>query len=251
MMHIKAGSEIQQTYKEYVNQKRFSELAKLIERSKTKPADYIVRIGFKSYIEQPQGNRVKLFSIMKLKEITGIKPDNNVMKLVCEMAMEMDSPEVIEALIKRLDIEKAVFHDMGAFLQKTYNKYVNEGRFVDISRLMELTESIPSGDIIQKGYEYYLEEGKMISFAGLRKRTGVEPDESMVRSKYSEYYGHYLKSKNVSREKAQLWIDRIKKLKRISRIDPPENIKLAEMEEELPDEEPDVTPEPSPDNQQP
>jgi hypothetical protein len=233
MMQNKAGLEIQQIYKDYVHHKRFAELANLIKSSKSKPADYIVRMGFKSYIEQPQGNRVKLFSIMKLKEITGTKPDNNVMKMVCEMALEMDSPEVIEALIKRLDIEKTVFHEIDANIQKIYNKYVNEGRFVDISRLMELTNSLPSEGIIQKGYEFYLQEGKMISFAGLRKRTGVEPDESMVISKYSEFYGNYLKSRNVSQEKTQLWVDRIKKLKRISKIDPPENIKVTELETEL------------------
>jgi len=238
MSDNKPGSDIQQAYKEYVNQKRFAELAKLIENTKTKPAEYIARMGYKAYMEQEQGARVKLFSIMKLKEITGIKPDQNVMKLTCELALQMDSPEVIEALIKRIEIEKSVFQEMAAPLQKIYHKYVNEGRFVDISRLMELTDTQASEEVIQKGYRYYLAEGKFISLAGLRKRTGIQPDEEMIQEAYRDYYENYMKNKRISQDKAEMWRDRIKKLKRISKVEP-QGIKLEELEEkntQTPDE---------------
>jgi hypothetical protein len=230
MSDNKPGSDIQQAYKEYVNQKRFAELAKLIENTETKPAEYIVRMGFKTYMEQDQGNRVKLFSIMKLKEITGIKPDKNVMRHTCEIALEMDSPEVIETLIKRIEIEKNVFQEMSAALQKIYHKYVTEGRFVDISRLMELTDTQASDDIIQKGYEYYIAEGKFISFAGLRKRTGIAPDETMIQDTFREYYANFMKFKRISQDKAEEWRGLIKKLKRISKI-APQGFNIEDLEE--------------------
>lgn len=225
----KKDSEIQQIYREYINHKRFSEMALLIENSKIKPAEYIVRMGYKSYLEKGKGNRVKFFALMKLKEITGIKPDIDVMKKTCELALSMDSPEVFEALMKRMDIDKSVFQEMNAEFQKIYEQYVREGRFVDISRLMELTNTQASEEIIQKGYEYYLSEGKFISFAGLKKRTGVSPNEEMIHNSYQEFYAHYMKSKAISKEKAELWFDRIKKLKRISKINP-KKFKIEDLE---------------------
>jgi len=226
----KSSHDIQQIYKEYVSQKRFAELAKLKKNSKINPADYIIRMGYKSYMEENQGNRVKLFSIMKLKEITGVKPDQAVMKLTCEIALEMDSPEVIETLIKRIEIEKSTFQEMDVHMQKLYNKYVQEGRFIDISRLMELTDTKVSEEILHKGYEYYLSEGKFISFAGLKKRTGVQPDENMIQDVFYEYYTNYMKFKRISQEKARIWLERIKKLKRITKLEP-KSFKIDSLEE--------------------
>ena len=230
MTNIKSSFDIQQAYKEYVGQKRFAELANLIKSSQTKPAEYIVRMGFKSFMEEDQGNRVKLFAIMKLKEITGVKPDQNIMRLTCEIALEMDSPEVIEALINRIQIDKSVFQDMGAVLQKIYDRYVQEGRFVDISRLMELTDTQASDDIIHKGYEHYLSEGKFISFAGLKKRTGVPPQETLIQDAFREYYANYLKFKRISQERAEVWLERIKKLKRLAKVEP-EGFKIDDLED--------------------
>jgi hypothetical protein len=231
MIDNKSDTYIQNLYKEYVSKKRFTELAKLVYSSNKKTADYIIRMGYKSYIEESGGNRVKLFSIMKLKEITSVKPDMNVMRFTCELALEMDSPEVIESIIKRIEIDKSVFQEMSSALQKVYNKYVNDGRFVDISRLMELTNTMPADGIIHKGYEFYLSEGKFISFSGLKKRTGIPPDESMIHDFYREYFANYIKNKHISKEKAQLWHDWLKKLKRISKINPPDDINLEELEE--------------------
>jgi hypothetical protein len=102
---------------------------------------------------------------------------------------------------------------------------------------MELTDTLPSEDIIHKGYEYYLAEGKFISFAGLKKRTDITPDESMVHDVYREYFANYIKYKSISKEKAQLWRDWLKKLKRITRIAPPQGINLEELEEKTPGEQ--------------
>lgn len=223
-----SGQDFQDTFKEYINEKRFSELAKLIETTQTKPADFIVRMGFKNYMDESQGKRVKLFYIMKLKEITGVKPDKNIIKQACEMTLKMDTPETLEALIKRIEIEKDIFKELLSVIQKTYADYVIEGKFIDISKLMELTETRPEEDTIHKGYESYLDEGKFISFAGLKKRTGVKPNPVMIQDMYRKYYFNFVRYKKISTEQSLDWMDRMRKLRKLSRIDPPEGIVIEE-----------------------
>lgn len=234
-MNKKSG-DIQQSFKMLVKQRRFAEIAKLIETSKTKPAEYIVRLGYKQYIDEPQGNRVKLFYIMKLKELTDISPDDMVLKEACELSLDMDSPEILETLIKRLDIKKDLFQLMDKTLQALFSKQVEEGKFVDLARISEITGIKPKDAIIQNGYEKYLDEGKFISFSGLKKKTGIPPDETLIYDMYGKYNFNYLQYKNTSSERAREWMDRLKKLKRISKIDPPEGITIEddnEIEEEV------------------
>lgn len=225
------GPELQQHYKELINGKRFAELARLLKTGDAEPADYVIRMGYKNYIEEPQGKRVKLFYIMKLKELTGIPPDANVLKAACEVALKMDAPEALEALVKRVGIEQDLFSGMNSILQRTYTAYVEEGKFVDISKLMEITGTQPSEHIIQKGYEDYLQEGKFISFSGLKKRTGVKPDPDIVQEMFNQYNFNYLKAKTSKKDEAQDWVDRMKKLRRISKSDP-EGFEIPEDEDE-------------------
>jgi len=222
--------ELQDYFKQYIQEKRFLELAKLIETWETKPPEYMVRMGYKTYIEETQGRKVKLFYIMKLKEITGIKPDKQVIKEACELSLKMDSPEILESFVKRVEIEIEFFKEIQPSIQKTYIDYVADGKFVDISKLMELTGIKPEETIIHKGYESYLEEGKFISFAGLKKRTGIKPDPTMIQFMYKKYHFNFLKfQKSSSSDQAGEWLDRIRKLKRLSRQEP-EGITLPEEE---------------------
>jgi len=215
------GADLQHHYKELINQRRFAELAQCIKTGDAEPADYIIRLGYKNYMEEPQNKRVKLFYIMKLKELTGVSPDNNVLKAACEVALNMDAPEALEALIKRVGIEQDLFAGMNSLLQRTYSRYVDEGKFVDISKLMEITGTQPSEHIIQKGFEDYLQEGKFISFSGLKKRTGIQPDPNMVQEMFNHYNFSYLKCKTSNKKEEALdWADRMVKLKRISKLEP-------------------------------
>jgi hypothetical protein len=222
-----SGRDLQENFKEFIKEKRFLELSKLIESSDIRPAEYLVRMGYKGYMEESQGRKVKLFYIMKLREITGVIPDRNVIKEAIEIALRMDSPEALESFIKRVGIEKESFRELQPFIQKTYIDYLAEGKFVDISKLMELTDTRPEEEIIHKGYESYLEEGKFISFAGLKKRTGIKPDPVMIQMMYRKYHFNYLKFQRTSKEQSVEWMERIKKLKRLSRIDP-EGITIVE-----------------------
>ncbi len=221
MNNNKATGDIQNTYKELIPQKRFTELIRLIDSSQTPPADFIIRMGFKNYMEEPTGKRVKLFYVMKLKEITDIKPEKSILIAACEISLDANAPEVLESVVKRLDIEQSVFKGMESFLQKTYTTYVEDGRFVDISKLMEITGIQPLEETIHKGYRSYIEECKFISFSGLKKRTGIPPNPDMIQEMYQQYQGQYLlQMKKNNEEEADTWIARIKKLKRISKIEP-------------------------------
>ncbi len=233
----RTGPELQHHYKELINQRRFAELAQLIKTADAEPADYVVRMGYKKYMEEPTNKRVKLFYVMKLRELTDVSPDNNVLQAACEVALNMDAPEALEALIKRVGIEQDLFTGMNSLLQRTYSRYVEEGKFVDISKLMEVTGTQPAEHIIQKGYKDYLQEGKFISFSGLRKRTGIQPDAEMVQEMFDNYNFNYLKCKTSNKkEEAQEWVDRMMKLRRISRMEPDGFEIPAEEEESAPQE---------------
>ncbi len=228
-MNNKENADIQEKYKEFIPQKRFTELVRLMNRSQVPPAEYIVRMGYKSYLEEPQGKKVKLFFIMKLKEITHIPPTKDILKTACAISLEADTPEVLESLIRRLEIDKSIIKELESLLQKTYIQYVAEGKFVDISKLIEVTGIPPQEEIIHKGYRSYLEESKFISFSGLLKRTGIQPDEKMVEEIYLHYHGQYMLALNKRDEAtAKFWLDRFKKMQRVTKI-PPKNPAFTEL----------------------
>ncbi len=220
------SASLQNQYKELIAAKNFLELARVMERTKIPPADHVVRMGFKRYLQEAGGNKVRLFLLMKLMEITSIRPEETILKDACEIALSMDTPQILEALIKRMEIDKSVFNDMRNAIQKTYTDYVTSGRFMDISKLMEITNSSPAEDIIQKGYLMYLKDAKFISFTGLKKRTGIEPDQEMVLEMFWYYHTQLQESPADDEE---MWLRRLRKLKQISGVEPPEDIAL-EME---------------------
>jgi hypothetical protein len=230
---MSTANSLQTQYKELIIKKNFTALARLVEQNENfPPAENIVRLGFKTYLHEAGGSKVKLFYLMKLKEITSIKPDQGVVKDACEIALSMNSPEVLEALVNRTEASKSVFRELNAPLQKNYQKYINEGRFVDIAKLLEVTGIAPAADAVQKGYAIYLQEAKFISFSGLKKRTGIQPDKEMVEEVYRHYQGNYFRLKSVGDEQATIWMDRLRKLRKISKIDPPEDVDIEEPEEE-------------------
>ncbi len=227
-------TSLQSQYKELIMNKNFYGLAQLVKSNENfPPADNIVRLGFKSYLHEPAGKKVKLFYLMKLKEITSVKPDDGILKDACEVALSMDSPQILESLVKRTEAPKSVFRELSAALQKTFTDYVNEGRFMDISLLMDITGQVPTGDLVQQGYSNYLREAKFISFSGLKKRTKIKPDPEMVAQVFNQYYSNYLRVKMNSGEDAKMWMDRLRKLRRITKIDPPEGVDIVEPEPEL------------------
>jgi hypothetical protein len=89
-------TSLQNQYKELIIEKNFTALALLIKQNENfPPAENIVRLGFKSYLHEAAGSKVKLFYLMKLKEITSVRPDDDILKEACEIALGMNSPQIL------------------------------------------------------------------------------------------------------------------------------------------------------------
>jgi hypothetical protein len=227
-------TSLQNQYKELIIEKNFTALALLIKQNENfPPAENIVRLGFKSYLHEAAGSKVKLFYLMKLKEITSVRPDDDILKEACEIALGMNSPQILDALIKRTETSKTIFKELHAILQKVFTDYVNMGRFMDISQLIDITGVMPGEELVQNGYFLYLQEVKFISFTGLKKRTMIKPDPEMVEQIYRQYFSTYIRVKMASEEQGKMWMDRLRKLKRITKMDPPDGIEIEKPEPEM------------------
>lgn len=209
--------ELQDKWKTLVMEKRFMELNNMIVHTRNAPPEYIVRMGFKSYMQQEgRSNRVKLFFVMKLKEITSVTPEETIMEEIIRITFEMRSPHVLASLCKRLEIEANVFNSMNDELQEAYLYHVKNGIFANVEKLTEITHVPPSETIIQRGYKYYLEEGKLISFTGLKNRTGIKPDRKMVLEIFKLYQekANELAAKNPKKKDNNIWKKRIERLRK-------------------------------------
>lgn len=179
--------EIQNKFKDFIMEKRFMELANLMAATGVTPPDYVVRMGFRTYIEKQRSNRVKLFFVMKLKEITKVTPEESIQEDIINTTFEMQSPHILDSLIKRLEIDVNIFKSMNDELQEAYLVHVKNGAFSNVEKLMDITHVPPSEQSIQKAYQHYLLEGKLISFTGLKRRTGIKPDRKMILDIFKNY----------------------------------------------------------------
>jgi hypothetical protein len=209
-------AELQEKFKTLVLDKRFMELAQLITVSQQGPPDYVVRMGFKSYMQGNRSNRVRLFFVMKLKEITSVTPEDVILEDIIRISFEMNSPHILDSLCKRLDIQKPIFKTMNDELQEAYLEHVKKGVFANVEKLMEITEIEPSESIIQKGYKYYLEEGKVISFTGLKNKTSIKPDKKMMLEIFKLYQENANKYdiENKNNPGGNIWKKRIERLRK-------------------------------------
>jgi hypothetical protein len=169
-------------------------------------------------MEKKRSNRVKLFFVMKLKEITKVIPDDDILEEIIKTSFEMGSPHILASLAKRLEIDKGIFKNMSDELQEAYLDHVKKGIFANVEKLMEITAIDPTEGIIQKGYRYYLEEGKLISFTGLKNRTGIKPDRKMVLEifkLYQEKANQYeVQQKGKPNPEGNIWKKRIDRLRK-------------------------------------
>ncbi|MCP5105342.1 MAG: hypothetical protein GY950_18280 [bacterium] len=218
MTKNKDETEIQEKFKTLIFDKRFMELAHLIAHTRQAPPDYIVRMGFRMYMEKKRSNRVKLFFVMKLKEITKVTPEDDILEEIIKTSFEMGSPHILASLCNRLDIAQEVFQNMTDELQEAYLGHVKKGVFANVEKLMEITAVDPSEEIIQQGYKYYLEEGKLISFTGLKNRTGIKPDRKMVLEIFKLYQDKANKfeidNKRKKNPEGNIWKKRVERLRK-------------------------------------
>ncbi|MCP5048687.1 MAG: hypothetical protein GY940_16070, partial [bacterium] len=209
-------AELHEQFKTLVLDKRFMELANLITIRNQTPPEYVVRLGFKSYMQGQRSNRVRLFFVMKLKEITSIVPEDTILENIVRISFEMNSPHILDSLCKRLEIEKNVFKAMDDELQEAYLGHVKKGVFANVEKLMEITGIEPSETIIQRGYKYYLEEGKVISFTGLKNKTNIKPDKKMMLEIFKLYQenANKFEIENKGKPGSNIWKKRIERLRK-------------------------------------
>ena len=204
------NQQIQDEFKNFINEKRFTELSKLIKKSKKKPADYLVRIGINLYLKEQRPLKVKLFFILKLLEITELNLDSKLLIDICKNMLELGTPYTLGYFSTITQIDDEIFKSIGGDIQKHYSVYIKEKMLVEITKLMEITKIEPLPALVSEGYMDYLKEGNIVSFVNLKKRTKLEAKREMLFEVF-EFYKE--KSKNTSEiEKSDYWKKRIEKL---------------------------------------
>jgi hypothetical protein len=208
--------EIQNQFKTLITELRFMELAQLMTITGETPADYVVRLGFRIYMEKKRSHRVRLFYVMKLKEITKVVPEESILEDIIRTTFEMHSPHILDSLCKRLEINIEIFQALNDELQDAYLYHVKDGAFTNVEKLMEVTKVSPSEESIQKAYNHYLREGKLISFTGLKRRTGIPPDRKMILEIFKYYQENAAKydTQEKSKPEANPWRKRIERLRK-------------------------------------
>jgi len=208
-------AEIQEQFKVLIMDRRFMELSQLIKLSRQEPPDYVVRMGFKSYMQGKRSHRVRLFFVMKLKEITNVIPEEVILEEIIKTSFEMNSPHILDSLCRRLEIDKSIFLSMNDQLQEAYLDHVKKGVFANVEKLRDVTNVEPSEVIIQRGYKYYLEEGKVISFTGLKNKTGIKPDKKMMLEIFKLYQENANQIDLATKGKgSNIWKKRIERLRK-------------------------------------
>ena len=98
--------QIQDDFKTLIKEKRFVELKKLIKKSKIKPAEYSVRIGVKTYLDEQRALKTKLFFIIKLLEITEINLDANIIMDICKLMLDLGTPYTLAFFAQKVEINQ-------------------------------------------------------------------------------------------------------------------------------------------------
>ncbi|MGE5343801.1 MAG: hypothetical protein ACM3SY_20215 [Candidatus Omnitrophota bacterium] len=208
--------DVQTSFKNAIMEKRFLELANLMALTGETPADYHIRMGFRMYMEKQRSNRVKLFFVMKLKEITKVSPEDDIIEEIVKTSFEMKSPHILDSICQRLEIGTNIFKNLNDELQEAYLDYVKSGAFTNVEKLMDVTRINPSEQIIQRAYEHYLMEGKLISFTGLKRRTGIAPDRKMILNimKYYQENSAKYDQENRKNPEGNSWKKRLERLRK-------------------------------------
>jgi predicted Ser/Thr protein kinase len=225
-MSSELQSDLQKNYRTLIGEKKLQDVKQLMERTHTDPLEYLVQIGYRTYLDEDVPDRVKLFYFLKLYDITAVMPENVTLRRICEIALHLDSLLMIETLIKRLHLEPALFKEIQAPVHKAFRDLLHVGQFNQIARLMTLTGITPSEDIIQRAYRTYLLEGRFISLMGLREHTGINPDKKVTSEVLKWYFANYtmlrqlnfadIESQRRVSDESTTWLEWIEELSKIS-----------------------------------
>ncbi len=212
--------QLQDEYKTLIREKRFVDLDRLIQKTTIKPAEYSVRIGVKTYLGEKRSLKTKLFFIIKLLEITETNLDANIIQDICKLMLELGNPYTLEFFAKKTSIDEAIYKEIKGYIQKHYSTYINEGKLVEITKLMEISKIEPSESLIFEGYKNYLQEGNIISYVNLQKRTEIEPKKEFILEMFQFYKNKSDISPKENEDKGEgFWEKRIEKLSKVTGIE--------------------------------
>ena len=210
----------QDEYKLFIKDKNFIEIARLMKKSNIKPAEFSVRVGVKTYLEEKHPLRIKLFFILKLIEITTVNVDANIIQDICKLMLDLGTPYTLEYFSKKTEINDEIFKNIKGYIQKHYSIYIKEGLQVELVKLMEISKINPSENLVFEGYKTYLEEGNIISFVNLKKRTEVEPREELILEMFELYKNKSNGTVESDEENnKEYWEKRIEKLSKATGIE--------------------------------
>jgi hypothetical protein len=217
------NQQLQEKYKSLIKEKNFIEIARLIKKTGIKPAEYSVRIGVKTYIDEERGLKTRLFSIIKLMEITGINLDANIIQDICKLTLDLGNPYTLGFFSRKIEIGEDNFKNIKGYIQKNYSRYIKEGKLVEITKLIEITKINSSETLVSEGYRNFLEDGNIISFVNLKKRTEVKPSKNLIEEMF-KLYKKKSEEKNIDdgENTKEYWLKRIEKLSNATGLKPDE-----------------------------
>lgn len=207
------NQQLQDEYKNLIKDKNFIEIARLMKKTGIKPAEYSIRIGVKTYIDEDRGLKTRLFFIIKLMEITGVSLDANIIQDICKLTLDLGNPYTLGFFSTKVEITDEIFKSIKGYIQKNYSEYIKEGKLVEITKLMEITKINPSETLVMEGYRNFLEDGNIISFVNLKKRTVFEPSKSFIKEMFELYKKKSEEPQTGEVENSkEYWLKRIEKL---------------------------------------
>jgi len=215
-----SNQKIQEQYKILIKDKNLIELARLIKKTGINPAEYSVRIGVKSYMSENRSLKTRIFSIIKLLELTSTNLDANIIQDICKLTLDLGNPYTLDFFMKKVEINNDIFGNIKGYIQKSYSTYINEGQLVELSKLMAITKMSPSEHSVLDAYKKFLNDGNIISFINLKKRTNVEPPQQIIIDTL-QYYKNMTndeKTSDTNDDSKNYWLNRIDKLSKITGV---------------------------------
>ncbi len=214
-----------QKYRELLLNYDFYNLKKTVDETKIPPPPFIVSMAYRSLIKGERGSKVKVSFAFKIKEITGIAPDNQILRDLLQLVLDFEIIDFLKVFLEKFSIADDFIQDreVRRIFFNTYDKYLKSNRFNEIQQLQQITGVEPPVDLLQQTYRNYLLEGKLISFIGLFKRTRIVPASGVLEEAKGVYRQKISKS---SGEELAMWQERLNKLEDfIEKIIQPESRK--------------------------
>jgi hypothetical protein len=204
-------TELIAKFKELLSGLDLLELKKQIQESGQNPPEHLVQIAFRNLIKSDRSRKVILPLAIRLKEITGVLPESQVLKELLLITRSFDIMDIFRLYFRSFELRPEFLQekDIRRTILDVYEKYLASSRFLDIQELRQLTGIEPPEENLQRTYRQYQEEGKIISFVGLFKRSGVRPQEKLL----EEILALYKKrAESGSDQDRELWGEKLKRL---------------------------------------